>query len=192
MRQPREVVLIPGWNCGGSPASIGCSNEMKEKGMAPTTKSSLASALKQNRPFVSLEQQVYLSILRTASELSYAVDQYFRPFDITPSQYNVLRILRGVGADGLCRNEISERMVTATPDMSRLLDRMEKAGWVRRERAEDDRRQVSTYITKSGMELLETLETPTRDFVMRLFSGTRVSDLKAVLKVNDQIRTKLS
>ena len=165
---------------------------MKEKGMAPTTKSSLASALKQNRPFVSLEQQVYLSILRTASELSYAVDQYFRPFDITPSQYNVLRILRGVGADGLCRNEISERMVTATPDMSRLLDRMEKAGWVRRERAEDDRRQVSTYITKSGMELLETLETPTRDFVMRLFSGTRVSDLKAVLKVNDQIRTKLS
>ena len=192
MRQPREVVPIPGRNCGGSPASIGCSNEMKEKGMAPTTKSSLASALKQNRPFVSLEQQVYLSILRTASELSYAVDQYFRPFDITPSQYNVLRILRGVGADGLCRNEISERMVTATPDMSRLLDRMEKAGWVRRERAEDDRRQVSTYITKSGMELLETLETPTRDFVMRLFSGTRVSDLKAVLKVNDQIRTKLS
>jgi DNA-binding MarR family transcriptional regulator len=165
---------------------------MKENGMAPTKKSSLASALKQNRPFVSLEQEVYLSLLRTASELSHAVDQYFRPFDITPSQYNVLRILRGVGADGLCRNEISERMVTATPDMSRLLDRMEKAGWVRRERAEDDRRQVSTYITKSGMELLATLETPTRDFVTRLFSGTRVSDLKAVLKVNDQIRTKLS
>ena len=192
MRQPREVVPIPGWNSGGSPASIGCCNLMKEKGMAPTTKSSLASALKQNRPFVSLEQQVYLSILRTASELSYAVDQYFRPFDITPSQYNVLRILRGAGADGLCRNEISERMVTPTPDMSRLLDRMEKAGWVRRERAEDDRRQVSTYITKSGMDLLATLETPTRDFVTRLFSGTRVSDLKAVLKVNDQIRTKLS
>jgi DNA-binding MarR family transcriptional regulator len=160
--------------------------------MARAKKSSLAGALKQNRPFVSLEQEVYLSILRTASELSYAVDQHFRPFDITPSQYNVLRILRGVGADGLCRNEISERMVTATPDMSRLLDRMERAGWVTRERAVDDRRQVSTYITKSGMELLATLETPTRDFVTQLFSGTAVSDLKAVLKVNDQIRTKLS
>jgi DNA-binding MarR family transcriptional regulator len=160
--------------------------------MARTKRSSLATALKQNRPFVSLEQEVYLSILRTASELSYAVDQFFRPFGITSSQYNVLRILRGAGPDGLCRNEISERMVTATPDMSRLLDRMEKAGWVTRERAEDDRRQVFTYITKSGMELLAKLETPTRDFVTRVFAGTPINDLKAVLKVNDQIRTKLS
>ena len=160
--------------------------------MARTQKSSLATALKQKRPFVSLEQEVYLSILRTASELSYAVDQFFRPFDITPSQYNVLRILRGAGAEGLCRNEISKRMVTATPDMSRLLDRMEKAGWVTREQAEDDRRQVSTYITKSGMKLLETLERPIRDFLTRLFDGATVNDLKAVLKLNDQIRTQLN
>jgi DNA-binding MarR family transcriptional regulator len=160
--------------------------------MARTQKSSLATTLKQNRPFVSLEQEVYLSILRTASELSYAVDQFFRPFDITPSQYNVLRILRGAETDGLCRNEISERMVTATPDMTRLLDRMEKVGWVTRERAEEDRRQVSTYITKSGMELLARLEKPIGDFVMPLFAGTTISDLKTVLKVNDQIRTKLS
>jgi DNA-binding MarR family transcriptional regulator len=160
--------------------------------MVPTKKVSLATALKQTRPFVSLEQELYLSLLRTTSELSHAVDQFFRPFGITSSQYNVLRILRGAGADGLCRNEISERMVTATPDMSRLLDRMEKAGWVTRERAEDDRRQVSTYITKSGMELLAKLETPTNDFMMRLFAGAAVSDLKTVLKVNDRIRTKLS
>ena len=160
--------------------------------MARTQKSSLATTLKQNRPFVSLEQEVYLSILRTASELSYAVDQFFRPFDITPSQYNVLRILRGAGADGLCRNEISARMVTATPDMTRLLDRMEKAGWVTRKRAEEDRRQVSTHITKSGMELLARLEMPTTDFVTALFAGATISDLKTVLKVNDQIRTKLS
>ena len=106
--------------------------------MAHMQKSSLAATLKQNRPFVSLEQEVYLSILRTASELSHAVDQFFSPFRITPSQYNVLRILRGAGTNGLCRNEISERMVTATPDMTRLLDRMEKAGWVTRERAEEE------------------------------------------------------
>ena len=160
--------------------------------MARTNKSSLATALRQTRPFVSLEQEAYLSILRTASEISYAGDQFFRPFDITPSQYNVLRILRGAGDDGLCRNEISERMVTATPDMSRLLDRMERAGWVQRERAEDDRRQVSTYITKSGRELLEKLDTPTRDFVRRLFDGAAASDLKTVLRVNHQVRTKLS
>ena len=160
--------------------------------MARTKKSSLATALKQNRPFESLEQEVYLSMLRTASELSYAVDQFFRPFDITPSQYNVLRILRGAGTDGLCRNEISERMVTATPDMSRLLDRMENAGWVTRERGAEDRRQVSTHITKSGMALLKKLEGPTHDFVARLFAGAAVSDQKTVLKINDQIRTNLS
>jgi DNA-binding MarR family transcriptional regulator len=160
--------------------------------MARTQKSSLATTLKQNRPFVSLEQEVYLSILRTASELSHAVDQFFRPFDITPSQYNVLRILQGAGTDGLCRNEISERMVTATPDMTRLLDRMEKTGWVTRERAVEDRRQVSTHITKSGTELLVRLEKPTGDFVTPLFAGAKISDLKTVLKVNDQIRTKLS
>ena len=160
--------------------------------MARTQKSSLATALKQNRPFVSLEQEVHLSILRTASELSHAVDQFFRPFDITPSQYNVLRILQGAGTDGLCRNEISERMVTATPDMTRLLDRMEKVGWVTRERAEEDRRQVSTHITKSGMELLARLENPTGDFVTPIFAGATISDLKTVLKVNDQIRTRLS
>lgn len=160
--------------------------------MSHTKNSSLATSLKQKRPFSSLEQEVYLSILRTASELSHAVDLFFRPFDITPSQYNVLRILRGAGADGLCRNEISERMITATPDMTRLLDRMEKAGWVTRERAEDDRRQVSTYITKSGMELLETLERPIRDFLARLFDGAAVNDLKTTLKFNDQIRAQLS
>ena len=160
--------------------------------MVPAKKASLATALKQTRPFVSLEQEVYLSLLRTTSELSHAVDQFFRSFGITSSQYNVLRILRGAGADGLCRNEISERMVTATPDMSRLLDRMEKAGWVTRKRAEGDRRQVFTHITKSGMELLARLEKPTGDFVTPLFAGAAISDLKIALKVNDQIRTKLS
>jgi DNA-binding MarR family transcriptional regulator len=165
---------------------------MKEQTMPRRQRSPLAKTLKQTRPFVSVEQEVYLSILRTASELSYAVDQFFGQFDITQSQYNVLRILRGAGADGLCRNEISERMVTATPDMTRLLDRMEKAGWVTRKRAEDDRRQVSTHITKSGMELLARLEKPTGDFVTPIFAGATISDLKTVLKVNDQIRTRLS
>jgi DNA-binding MarR family transcriptional regulator len=81
-------------------------------------------------------------------------------------------------------------MVTATPDMSRLLDRMERSGWVIRERAQDDRLQVATYITESGMELLATLERPLRDFYARIFEATQISDLKATLKVHDQIRTQ--
>ena len=151
-------------------------------------KLSPAKALKQNRSFVSLEQDVYLSILRTASELSHAVDQLFRPFEITPSHYNVLRILRGAGADGLCRNEISQRMVTAAADMSRLLDSMERLGWPTRKQAGKDRRQVCSFITTSGVELLATLERPLRDFHARIFEGAKISDLKTMIKVNDQIR----
>jgi DNA-binding MarR family transcriptional regulator len=157
--------------------------------MATTRKSSLAVTLKQNRPFVSVQQEAFLSILRTASELSHAADIFLRTFDITQQQYNVLRILRGSGTEGLCRNEISARMVAATPDMSRLLERMEKSGWITRERAEDDRRQVSTFITDSGKELLEIIESPLGDEVHRLFESVKATDLKMLIEVLAQIRS---
>ena len=158
--------------------------------MATTKKSSLAVALKQNRPFVSLQQEAFLSILRTASELSHASDKFLREFDISQPQYNVLRILRGAGAEGLCRNEISARMVTAMPDMSRLLDRMERSGWITRERDEKDRRQVLTFITDSGKKLLAVMEIQVNEQTHRLLEGVKSSDLKKLLEVLAQIRTR--
>jgi DNA-binding MarR family transcriptional regulator len=160
--------------------------------MATTKKSPLAVALKQNRPFVSLQQEAFLSILRTASELSHASDKFLREFGISQPQYNVLRILRGAGAEGLCRNEISARMVTATPDMSRLLDRMERSGWITRERDENDRRQVSTFITDSGKKLLTLMENPIHQQTHRLLEGVKSSDLKMLLDVLAQIRNRHS
>ena len=160
--------------------------------MATTKKSPLAVALKQNRPFVSLQQEAFLSILRTASELSHASDKFLREFGISQPQYNVLRILRGAGAEGLCRNEISARMVTATPDMSRLLDRMERSGWITRERDENDRRQVSTFITDSGKKLLTLMESPIHQQTHRLLEGVKSSDLKMLLDVLAQIRNRHS
>ena len=160
--------------------------------MATTKKSPLAVALKQNRPFVSLQQEAFLSILRTASELSHASDKFLREFGISQPQYNVLRILRGAGAEGLCRNEISARMVTATPDMSRLLDRMERSGWITRERDENDRRQVSTFITDSGGKLLTLMESPITQQTDRLLEGVKSSDLKMLLDVLAQIRNRHS
>src|SRR5260370_41334763 len=97
--------------------------------MATTSKSPLAVTLKQNRHFVSLQQEAFLSILRTASELSNTADKLLRQFDITQQQYNVLRILRGAGTEGLCRNEISARMVAAPPDMWCLLERLQQSAW---------------------------------------------------------------
>jgi DNA-binding MarR family transcriptional regulator len=158
--------------------------------MAPSTKSSLAATIKQNRPFASVQQEAFLSILRTASELSHAADRFLREFKITQQQYNVLRILRGAGAEGLCRNEISARMVAATPDMSRLLDRMEKSGWITRERAEDDRRQVSTFITDAGQKLLKIVEAPVGQEIHRLFQGVKSTDLTMLVDVLAQIRSR--
>jgi DNA-binding MarR family transcriptional regulator len=158
--------------------------------MATTSKSPLAATLKQNRPFVSVQQEAFLSILRTASELSNTADKSLRQFHITQQQYNVLRILRGAGAEGLCRNEISARMIAAAPDMSRLLDRMEKSAWITRERAEDDRRQVSTFITESGKMLLTIIENPMREQTHRLFEGVKSGDLKMLLDVLAEIRNR--
>jgi DNA-binding MarR family transcriptional regulator len=158
--------------------------------MATTKKSPLAVTLKQNRPFTSVQQEAFLSILRTASELSNSADKSLREFNITQQQYNVLRILRGAGAEGLCRNEISARMVAATPDMSRLLDRMQKAGWITRERAEDDRRQVSTFIADSGRKLLTVIENPFHEQIHRLFEGIKATDLKMLVDVLAQIRNR--
>jgi DNA-binding MarR family transcriptional regulator len=114
----------------------------------------LREAIRQTRPFESLEQEAYLNLVRTSAALTDDLEQVLRPFGITGPQYNVLRILKGAGSKGLCRNEVRDRMLTRMSDMTRLLDRMEGAGLVERERSAEDRRQVSTCITKQGREVL--------------------------------------
>jgi DNA-binding MarR family transcriptional regulator len=122
--------------------------------------SPLQRELKQSKPFRSLEQEALLSIERTAALLSHGVADALRPFDITPTQYNVLRILRGAGEQGLCRNDVRDRLVSQVPDVTRLLDRMEQMELVERERAEEDRRMVFTRITRKGTQLLARLDEP--------------------------------
>lgn len=128
--------------------------------MTAMKKITLLAAIKQTQPFRHPHEELYLSIIKTASDLSHRADQFFRPHGITQIQYNVLRILRGAGPEGLCRNEISGRMITAAPDMSRLLERMEKQGLISRSRDREDKRQVSSTITKKGEKLLQQLDEP--------------------------------
>jgi DNA-binding MarR family transcriptional regulator len=114
----------------------------------------LLEEIRQSRPFGSLQQEAYLNLVRTAAALADDLERVLRPFGVTGPQYNVLRILQGAGAKGLCRNEVRDRMLTRMPDMTRLLDRMERAGLVERERSAEDRRLVSTCITARGRDLL--------------------------------------
>ncbi len=118
----------------------------------------LQHELKQRKPFRSIEEEAFLNIARTAAVLEHDLAQALKPFDITPTQYNVLRILRGAGAEGLCRNEVGERLVRRVPDVTRLLDRMEETGLLVRARADADRRYVTTRITAQGLDLLDRLD----------------------------------
>jgi len=114
--------------------------------------------IRQRKPFRSLRQEAHLGLQRTAALLEHAFENALKPHGITATQYNALRILRGAGAGGLCRNEIRERLVRQVPDVTRLLDRLEDLQLVSRTRGGDDRRFVSATITKRGLELLDDLD----------------------------------
>ena len=103
---------------------------------------------------VSLEQRVVIALGRAFGQLAHAMEQALKPYGVTPTQYNVLRILNGAGESGLCGTEVGRRMISKVPDVTRLLDRMVAAGWVERERDQDNRRFVTARITKAGRELL--------------------------------------
>ena len=124
---------------------------------------SLQSELKQNVPFRSLEEEAHLSIIRTADLLMRSGASLLKEHGLTLTQYNVLRILRGAGAEGLPSGEVAERMITREPDITRLLDRMESKGWVHRKRDPDDRRVMRVWITLAGRELTDRLDRPTAE-----------------------------
>ena len=124
----------------------------------------LQDEIKQTKPFASLEQEAMLSIERTAALLGHQLEQALKPFGVTPTQYNVLRILRGAGERGLCRSEVRERLIAQVPDVTRLLDRLEETKLIERERDSVDRRLVNTRITDQGLDLLRRLDEPVLDF----------------------------
>lgn len=122
----------------------------------------LQDDLKQTRPFDGIEEEVYLSVVRTAAVLERQFAQILKPYGLTPTQYNVLRILRGSGDEGLCRNEVGARLVREVPDVTRLLDRMKQMRLIRRQRSDTDRRLVRTHITQKGLDVLAELDAQAR------------------------------
>lgn len=112
----------------------------------------------QQRSFSSPYQEAFLSVLVCADFLTRQMEEACLLHDITGAQYNVLRILRGVHPDGHSRAEIIGRMIHAAPDVTRLIDRLVKSGYVRRGRSKEDGRLSLTYITKSGLDLVSAMQ----------------------------------
>ncbi len=122
--------------------------------------SGLQKELKQNKPFRSLEEEIILNVVRTAEYLTSAISSVLKSADLTLTQYNVLRILRGAGSEGLSCSEVSERMITKESDITRLLDRVEARGFISRERPANNRRIVVARITDEGKDFLAKLDAP--------------------------------
>ena len=148
----------------------------------------LQEELKQAKPFHSPAHEALLSIERTAAVLVHAFAEFLKPRGITPTQYNVLRILRGAGEPGLCRHEIRDRLVAQVPDVTRLLDRLEETGLVARERGEADRRLVTTRITADGLRLLAQLDEPVLEFHRRHLGHVSADELRTLVDLLARVR----
>ncbi|MEP6944523.1 MAG: MarR family transcriptional regulator [Acidobacteriota bacterium] len=150
----------------------------------------LQSELKQTKPFSSREEAVVLGIQRTAEVLRSRFNELFKSKGLTGSQYNVLRILRGAGASGISCREIGERMITRESDITRLLDRVEALGLLRRERQTGDRRVVLTFISNAGLSALSELDVPVTELSRSELGHLSPAELDSLDQLLAKVRIK--
>src|SRR5260221_6928651 len=134
-----------------------------------------------------LPDRAFIALQKAADKLAVKAEQLLKSNGLTGAQYNVLRILRGAEPDGLACSTISERMISHDPDMTRLLDRMEKRNLITRQRQSDDRRVVKTRITSAGLELLKRLDLPVREMHKRQFAHMGHARVKTLADLLDEI-----
>ena len=164
------------------------------EGMSDTSNGAdtgLTAEIRQSRPFVNREEEAFLNLQRTASLLLLALGRELKAYDLTPAQYNALRILRGAGSQALTCGEIGERLVSPGPDVTRLLDRLEARQLVTRLRDEDDRRVVRARITAPGQALLEDLDAPVEQALGGLLGHLGEEKLRQLVQLLEQAREKL-
>jgi MarR family transcriptional regulator, organic hydroperoxide resistance regulator len=154
----------------------------------PTKTSALREELKQTRPFHSSAHEALLSILRTAALVQRVTAQVVEATGVTVQQYNVLRILRGAGEAGLPTLAIRDRMIEEAAGITRLLDKLESAGFVVRERSTPDRRQVLCQITPAGLALLANLDAPMDAMTESSFSTLDEPEKRALVDFLGAVR----
>jgi DNA-binding MarR family transcriptional regulator len=142
-----------------------------------------------SRRFGGPEEDVFVTLLRTADLLSRNAEKVLKAGDVSPTQYNVLRILRGAPA-GLACSEIAKRMITRDPDITRLLDRLEKRGLISRCRETRDRRQVQTRITSDGLRLLRDLDGPVTEIHRRQLSHLGREGIRTLKELLEKAQQK--
>jgi DNA-binding MarR family transcriptional regulator len=149
---------------------------------------SLKSEIAQQRPFASKEEEALLNILRTADCLQREFQRRSREWGVTATQYNVLRILRGAHPEGLTCTSLGDRMITAEPDITRLLKRLSGMGFIRQKRDTADRRVVRTFISAKGLQLLEQMD-PVIDRTPRQMLGhMKQNQIEQLIALTEEAR----
>lgn len=149
---------------------------------------SIQSEIQQTKPFNTLEEEALVSLQRTADRLHWRMSEMLKEHGLSPTQYNALRILRGARDEGRACSEIAERMINRDPDITRLVDRLERRGLVKRSREGRDRRVITTRITPAGLELLESLDRPIEDFNRKLLGPLGEQRLRTLIQLLDAAR----
>jgi DNA-binding MarR family transcriptional regulator len=147
-------------------------------------------AKKIRGPETCLEEQVFVNLLRTADALARGGEALLKPTGLSATQYNVLRILRGAGTEGLACREVGCRMISRDPDITRLLDRMESRRLISRARGEEDRRVVKTRIAPEGLRVLGELDAPVQEFHRRQLHHLRPQELQTLSRLLERARTQ--
>jgi DNA-binding MarR family transcriptional regulator len=149
----------------------------------------LKEELKQRNDFQGLEEEMTLNILKTAEFVTTVITDLLRPAELTVTQYNALRILRGAGEQGLMCGEIGERMITKESDITRLLDRLETRGLITRERPVENRRAVIAKISSVGRDLLAGLDKPVMACHKQLAGALSLTKLRSLIDMLETVRT---
>jgi MarR family transcriptional regulator, organic hydroperoxide resistance regulator len=148
----------------------------------------LRDEIKQQKPFESLQAEVLLNLMRTADALFRGAEDILKLAGLSHTQYNVLRILRGAGEQGLCCREVAERMITRDPDITRLVDRLEGRQLLARSRDHKDRRVITVRITSAGQRLLKDLDAPMAEYNRKVLSHMNQGDLRKLLELLEAAR----
>ena len=148
----------------------------------------IQAEIRQGKPLGSLEEEVYLNLQRTANALAQPLAELLRGHDLTPAQYNVLRILRGAGDEGLMASDIGGRMISRDPDITRLVDRLEKRGLVERRRCSQDRRVVWTSLSDGGRALIDPLDAPLDELHRAMLAHMPPDRLQMLVELLEEAR----
>jgi DNA-binding MarR family transcriptional regulator len=153
-----------------------------------TVAGKILKELQQTKPFRHIEEEIFLNLQRAADAAIQELADVLRPSGISPTQYNVLRILRGAGDTGVTCKDIAARMITRDPDITRLLDRLERRHLVTRSRSTEDRRFVAIRITDACLALLADLDSPIEEKQIALMRHMTKDQLSLILELLERIR----